>query len=179
MDSDIICFYSCKGELGCFSNFYVHKPFTYYFCPSLFGDLDSISVPFSELAIMACKAAFFGDWETYDRILVCSKPSHCKKLGRLVKNFDEYKWSDVREGIAFSILKAKFESSFSMRSILCNTKGKILAEASPTDRIWGIGLSISDGRSHNVSEWRGKNILGFTLMKVRDSISNKKSSRVS
>ena len=50
---------------------------------------------------------------------------------------------------------------------------KILAEASPTDRVWGIGLSLTDGRSRKVSEWRGKNILGFTLMKVRDSFLSK------
>ncbi|MGN6746782.1 NADAR domain-containing protein, partial [Neisseria sp. P0024.S002] len=43
-------------------------------------------------------------------------------------------------------------------------------EASPVDAIWGIGLAQDDPRAQNPLQWRGLNLLGFALMKVRDEL---------
>lgn len=43
-------------------------------------------------------------------------------------------------------------------------------EASPIDRIWGIGLSEKDKRAWNKETWRGQNLLGHILTKVRDKL---------
>lgn len=45
-----------------------------------------------------------------------------------------------------------------------------MVEASPKDRIWGIGLAVEDPRSRNPSQWLGLNLLGKVLMRVRDKI---------
>lgn len=43
-------------------------------------------------------------------------------------------------------------------------------EASPIDTIWGIGLSEKDKRAWNKETWRGQNLLGEILTKVRDRL---------
>tara|TARA_A100001015_G_C14804576_1_gene638357 strand:- start:341 stop:757 length:417 start_codon:yes stop_codon:yes gene_type:complete len=134
----------------------------------MFFDCDPIEVDFSEKALMACKAAFFCDHESYTKIINAKTPSECKKLGRRVKKFDEQTWSEFREFFAFEILKCKFKSNVDMMNILLSTGKNILAEASATDRIWGIGLSESDPRAYNPDQWKGTNLLGKILMRVRD-----------
>lgn len=36
-------------------------------------------------------------------------------------------------------------------------------EASPSDRIWGIGLATTDDRIFDKSQWLGQNLLGLAL----------------
>ena len=57
-----------------------------------------------------------------------------------------------------------------MMDFLLSTGDKILVEASPLDTIWGIGLSKDNEKAQNIAAWRGKNLLGFALMEVRDEI---------
>jgi predicted NAD-dependent protein-ADP-ribosyltransferase YbiA (DUF1768 family) len=45
-----------------------------------------------------------------------------------------------------------------------------LVEASPRDRIWGIGLSAADERAASPGTWQGLNLLGFALMAARDHL---------
>ena len=51
-----------------------------------------------------------------------------------------------------------------------DTEGCTIAEASPYDRIWGIGISVAEAGDGD--EWRGTNLLGIALMRVRDMIVN-------
>lgn len=44
---------------------------------------------------------------------------------------------------------------------------QILAEASPYDKVWGIGLSADDPRALVQRKWQGENKLGEALMDVR------------
>jgi ribA/ribD-fused uncharacterized protein len=46
----------------------------------------------------------------------------------------------------------------------------VLVEASPRDRIWGIGMSAGHRDASRPSRWRGLNLLGFALMNVRDQL---------
>lgn len=53
---------------------------------------------------------------------------------------------------------------------LLSTGNRVLAEASPMDTIWGIGLGNENEKAQNPNTWRGQNLLGFALMEVRDEI---------
>ena len=57
-----------------------------------------------------------------------------------------------------------------MKGILFETYPKLLVEASPRDRLWGIGLGASNPKAQNPAEWRGKNLLGKCLTEVRDKL---------
>lgn len=123
----------------------------------------------SEQYLMYLKAVHFGDDHAAEQILVARTPAECKRWGRRVKGFDEAEWLRVREEIALQVLRAKFGLNKKMREALLATGQKILVEASPTDRIWGIGYSESDAWE-NRFQW-GENLLGRTLMVVRAELS--------
>ena len=72
--------------------------------------------------------------------------------------------------IAYNVLYQKFTSNDELTQLLLNTNNNIIAEATENDNIWGIGLNINDSKVENPDEWLGKNILGYTLMNVRDTI---------
>ena len=117
---------------------------------------------------MLCKASFFGDDESFEKIKAAKTPIEVKRLGRKVKDFDEKDWQEFREHFAFEILKQKFDSDDRMRSILLSTGSAVLAEASATDCIWGIGLAADDPNARDPQRWRGENILGNVLIRVRE-----------
>jgi len=50
------------------------------------------------------------------------------------------------------------------------TGNKTLVEASPLDKVWGIGLAVEDSRVHDPKQWQGLNLLGKVLMRVRDEL---------
>ena len=68
---------------------------------------------------------------------------------------------------------AKFSQNEHARQALLCTGDKILAEASPYDTIWGIGMEASDPNSTSPAKWKGKNLLGKALMRVRDALKSK------
>ncbi len=47
-------------------------------------------------------------------------------------------------------------------------------EASPVDKIWGIGMDKRNEAVENPMKWEGKNLLGFALTEVRESILKRK-----
>lgn len=67
-------------------------------------------------------------------------------------------------------LLEKIRQRSSLKEAFLSTGDSILAECALQDLIWGIGLSMSDSKRHDMKEWRGKNLLGFTLMAVRDEL---------
>eukprot|EP00026_Physarum_polycephalum_P018417 Phypoly_transcript_19995.p1 GENE.Phypoly_transcript_19995~~Phypoly_transcript_19995.p1 ORF type:complete len:211 (+),score=33.61 Phypoly_transcript_19995:48-635(+) len=102
------------------------------------------------------------DWQPYNSIL-----AKIKALGREVKNFDSKVWDEKRFDIVYQANVEKFKQNKEIADTLLSTKDWILAEASPSDKIWGIGLSPNDPDVQNPAKWRGKNLLGEILMKVR------------
>lgn len=124
--------------------------------------------PTAEHYMMAGKAKLFNDDETLEEILNSDTPNQAKSLGRKVKNFDYQIWDRQKYEIVKRANLLKFSQNEKLKEFLLSTDDKILVEASPYDRIWGIGMLETDPKAQNPSLWNGENLLGFTLMEVRD-----------
>ena len=122
----------------------------------------------AEHYMMAEKAKLFNDHGTYEKIIGASNPGEAKALGREVKGFDESVWENCRFGIVVKGNTLKFGQNPDLKEYLINTGDRVLVEASPVDRIWGIGLAADNQKIENPNLWRGLNLLGFALMEVRD-----------
>lgn len=123
-----------------------------------------------EQFMMANKAELFEDEEMREQILQSSNPKHIKALGRKVKNFDEAVWNKTKYSIVLNGNYLKFTQNPELKDFLLSTGDSIIAEASPYDSIWGIKMKQTDENILNPVKWRGKNLLGFALMEVRDEI---------
>lgn len=120
-----------------------------------------------EQILMSEKAKVFNDKGIYKEIMHTSNPTKIKTLGRKVKNFNNDIWLQHRDDILYNAIYAKFMQSSNLKKLLLNTKNKTLVEASPTDKIYGVGLRETDDRILNENNWQGTNLLGKTLMRVR------------
>lgn len=137
--------------------------------PSPF-EIDGVRYRCCEQFMMAEKARLFGDEDTLAEILAAETPKEQKALGRQVKPFDEARWNGVCREIVYRGNLAKFTQNEDLKELLLATGDMTLVEASPTDKIWGIGLAADDRRATRPGEWRGKNWLGKALMRVRDTL---------
>jgi ribA/ribD-fused uncharacterized protein len=124
----------------------------------------------TEQYMMHGKAVLFGDTEVAERILAATAPKTHKALGRKVRGFDEQVWKRERERIVYEGNHAKFTQNARLLELLLATAGTELVEASPLDRIWGVGLSAEDPRIQDPSQWRGLNLLGKVLTRLRDEL---------
>ncbi|MFE9333975.1 NADAR family protein [Streptomyces sp. NPDC006925] len=124
----------------------------------------------AEHYMMAHKAWLFNDDETAERILAAPHPGAAKTLGRQVEGFEEEAWLEHRYGIVQRGNLAKFSADTELRDFLLKSRDRVLVEASPLDRIWGIGLAADDARASSPSRWKGLNLLGFALMETRNTL---------
>lgn len=127
----------------------------------------------TEQAFMYAKAKKFNDIEIADKILSLdssTNPSECKKLGRLVKNYDDHVWTIIRKAIMYQCVLAKFSQNDNLKQQLIATGSRVIAEASPYDKIWGIGLAEDNPMALDHSKWIGQNLLGKVLMNVRNNL---------
>jgi ribA/ribD-fused uncharacterized protein len=138
--------------------------------PSPF-EVQGETYPTAEHFMMAEKARLFGDEATRHTILAAKHPKQAKALGRQVAGFDEEGWNAKRFEIVVRANRAKFEQNPALREFLLGTGKRVLVEASPVDRIWGIGLAGDDPAAEDPQQWRGLNLLGFALMEVRSILS--------
>lgn len=122
----------------------------------------------AEQFMMASKARLFGDDEVLRQIIRADKPSDVKKLGRLIRGFDQERWDEAKYDLVVEGNKAKFCQNPELKEFLLSTGNAILAEASPYDKIWGIGLNKKQAMKGSVEQWKGENLLGCALMEVRD-----------
>eukprot|EP00405_Crypthecodinium_cohnii_P018048 CAMPEP_0206451818 /NCGR_PEP_ID=MMETSP0324_2-20121206/19575_1 /ASSEMBLY_ACC=CAM_ASM_000836 /TAXON_ID=2866 /ORGANISM="Crypthecodinium cohnii, Strain Seligo" /LENGTH=617 /DNA_ID=CAMNT_0053921787 /DNA_START=297 /DNA_END=2150 /DNA_ORIENTATION=- len=175
---EILAFYGHgAGTKFCeFSNFY-WSPFDFElpsFARKSLKDLPTkIRCEYSEKAIMLIKAALMGDDWSFREIMSSKDPYQTKKLGRGVWNFREDVWRKYLEQTAYEVVRQKFQSTRALREILLSTGNAIIVEAAPTDRIWGVGLSLEDKETYDPKKWRGENVLGFALMQARDHLLGK------
>jgi ribA/ribD-fused uncharacterized protein len=159
---EFVFFYKPEHDYGYLSQWY-YAPFR----------MDDLVFTTAEMFMMYMKAKIFDDNETMHMILSTpdSGPLYHKKLGRQVKGFDERKWSDVSLDLVAAGNYYKFTQNPELARMLMSTYGKKLVEASPYDRIWGIGYKQEDAMK-NISMW-GDNRLGVALMMVREKIKEK------
>lgn len=122
----------------------------------------------AEQFMMACKANFFGDHASLKLILASSDPNEQKKIGRRVTPFDVEKWNHYGQMYVILGNLCKFTQNEPLQRFLLSTMPSVLIEASPRDTIWGVGRGADNAR--DLSLWRGKNLLGFALMEVRQRI---------
>ncbi|MBL8863927.1 MAG: NADAR family protein [Planctomycetia bacterium] len=124
----------------------------------------------AEQYMMYAKAMLFGDRDAAERILVAESPREQQAIGRTVRGFDESVWMLFREGIVFAGNYARFDQNADQRELLFATRGTTLVEASPHDRVWGIGLAADDPRANDRAQWQGLNLLGEALTRVREAL---------
>lgn len=135
--------------------------------------INDVTYPTAEHYMMAEKARLFNDIETLSKILNAKTPAQAKALGREVKSYDDQLWIENRFDIVVTANLAKFEQNTDLKTFLISTSNRILVEASPVDKIWGIGLAQDHPDAHQPMLWQGLNLLGFALMKVRDWLIHK------
>lgn len=130
--------------------------------------VDGVTYSCAEQYMMAEKARLFHDFEMLEKIMTASHPKEMKAYGRAVQHFDKKTWDKT----CYSLVKkgnlAKFSQSLRLWNFLKSTKNRILVEASPRDRIWGIGMGKSNPDAECPLKWRGTNFLGFALTETRD-----------
>ncbi len=141
---------------GCFSQWWP-SPFT----------VDGVEYATAEHWMMAAKARLFGDADAELRAIEAAHPHEAKAAGRTVRGFDEAVWRRHRFGIVVEGGVHKFGQHPELRAYLLGTGDRVLVEASPRDRVWGIGMSAGHEAAADPERWRGLNLLGFALMEAR------------
>lgn len=132
--------------------------------------VDGVRYATAEHWMMAGKARLFGDAEAERRVLAAEHPAEAKKVGRLVRGFDDAVWTRERFRLVVEGSVHKFAADDDLGMFLLGTGERVLVEASPVDRIWGIGLAADDEAASDPERWRGLNLLGFALMEARERL---------
>jgi ribA/ribD-fused uncharacterized protein len=132
--------------------------------------VDGVTFTCAEQFMMHGKARLFSDDAIAAQILAAAHPRQHKALGRKVKNFDDAIWKAQRLAIVKAGSRAKFTQNAELRALLLATAGTTLVEASPFDRIWGIGMAASNPLAADPTKWRGQNLLGKLLTELRDEL---------
>ena len=157
----IICFHNPDEEYGFLSNWYLSK-----------FRVDGVDFTSMEQFMMYQKAICFHDHAIAEQILLTEDVAKIKELGRQVSNYDDRVWSGIRQIAVYEGLVEKFSQDLELRNALLGTEDAVLAECAVRDRIWGIGLSMTDPRRLDPSQWNGQNLLGYALMMARRKILN-------
>ena len=156
---EIISFHNPDEENGFLSNWYLSK-----------FEVSGVVYSSMEQYMMYQKAICFHDEIVAGQILEPDNVSEIKQFGRIVSGYDDTTWNGIRQIIVYEGLKAKFSQNEELQNLLKQTGDAILVECAVKDRIWGIGLSMTDPSRFNKDKWKGQNLLGYSLMMVRKSI---------
>lgn len=151
-------------------HFFYGGTFSNWFAAGFYDPVAQQRFANTEQAFMYYKAWTMGDTETRKLIALATDPGKAKDLGRKVKNFSKELWDEHKMFAMVHVNTMKYTQNWPMAMELVNTENKILVEASPSDTIWGIGLSLSDPDIYDETKWRGQNLLGKALMTVRTKI---------
>ena len=159
MEGTVIRFYEPDGEYGYLSNWYMSD---FMYAGRKYHSMEQY--------MMFQKALTFGDLEIADKIMASRDLPEIKKLGRSVAHYNDVLWKTIRVQIMRRGIRAKFQQNPELLYNLLNTGSSLMAECAPRDLVWGIGLDIEDARSSDPKEWKGRNMLGRTLMRVREDL---------
>jgi ribA/ribD-fused uncharacterized protein len=131
--------------------------------------LHGVNFTHAEQYMMWQKATLFNDADTAEKILRAAHPKEQKELGRQVIGYKDDVWIQERETVVYRGNYAKFTQNPEMLSRLLDVRGTFV-EASPYDKIWGIGRGMDDPLALIESKWLGLNLLGKTLTRLRDDL---------
>jgi ribA/ribD-fused uncharacterized protein len=134
--------------------------------------IDGVQYNCCEQYMMHQKALTFGDSEIAEKVLQTSNPKDQKGLGRQIKGFDKDKWDSVCLGIVYRGNFAKFSQNPDLMEELLSTGDRLLVEASPFDKIWGIGMAEEDPGVDDPANWKGLNLLGWSITLVKQQLKN-------
>lgn len=147
----------------------VHQPYgqfsNWWFCKIVYDNKTFCS---SEQVFMYMKAKLFKDDEVAEKILATSNQKTIKALGREVKNFDQLVWDNFKYSLMREANDLKFNQNKDLQLLLLSTGDEQICEASPLDRIWGIGLGVTNPDYKDPTKWRGQNLLGQVLLSLRE-----------
>ena len=155
----VICFHNPEEENGYLSNWYLSNFM-----------VDKVMFTSMEQFMMYRKADCFGDTDIVAQIMHTKNVARIKELGRRVSGYHDNYRNGIRQIVVYQGLCAKFSQNEVLRKRLKATENALLAECAVKDRIWGIGLSMNDPNRFNQNQWKGENLLGYTLMMVRDKL---------
>ena len=102
------------------------------------------------------------------RILEADTPADCKSIGRSIE-VDIKRWNYLEIDIMRRAIAEKFNQNPNLKDYLMSTEEMTLAEASPSDRFWGIGAGLGKVAAGN-EQFTGKNKLGELLMELRTQL---------
>lgn len=155
----VIGFHNPDEAYGFLSNWYLRK-----------FSVDGIVFSSMEQYMMYKKAVVFNDSLIAEEIMKSDDVALIKALGRKVAGYNDSVWNGIRQVIIYKGLIEKFRQNEELKDELLATDDCILAECAVKDTIWGIGLSMNDERRNDPGAWKGQNLLGYTLMLVRDEL---------
>lgn len=150
--------------------FFSHSksPFSQWYDKAPFKKYD-ITFKTAENFMMFKKGVLFDAPEDLLVEIINASPREAKALGRKIPNFNEDIWNKVAKLIVAEGNYAKFSQNRGIFETLMSTYGTTLVEASPWDKIWGIGLSEDNILAQNRETWLGTNWLGEVLTDVRET----------
>lgn len=157
---NVICFHGPNEDNAYLSNWFLSN-----------FEVDNIQFTSMEQYMMYQKAIIFNDKAIAAQILETSDFGKIKALGRAVKNYNDVYWNGIRQIVVYKGLVEKFLQNEPLKKQLLSTAPHLLAECAVRDKIWGIGLSMKDDKRFDINQWQGQNLLGFSLMMVRDFLS--------
>ena len=132
----------------------------------------------TEQGFMYIKAITFGDNVTAQKILNTDDPNRCRKLGRQVKGYNDAEWAKIRYDVFYTLNWAKYTQDKKLQKKLLDPQfdGKKFVEASPIDKIWGIGYAEDNPNIEFTDMYWGKNYLGRILTNIRKRLKSAKGS---
>ena len=132
--------------------------------------LDGITFSSTEQYIMYRKCQIFGDKISASAILATDDPAQHQAIGRKASGFNPTVWDGMKQAVAFRGIMAKFSQNEDLKKQLLDTGNTVLVECAYSDVIWACGIRVNEAERFDISKWRGQNLLGFTLMEVREAL---------
>jgi len=120
--------------------------------------------------MMMHKAKVFGAIDIYNEMKTFNNASAIKQLGREIPNLSDTIWDKHKLEIVERANYLKFTQNNDLLKKMIEHKDLVIVEASPKDKIWGIGLHFDNDNVLDETKWKGQNLLGKCIMNARDKI---------
>ena len=162
MTNDVAAFFTANSPL---SNHY----------PSTFTK-DGVTYNCAEQFITCEKARLFNDQNTVHEVMKEKSAVKQKHLGRNIKDFDKQEWEKRAVELVVPGLFEKFRQCKVPREMLLSTGNRDIVEANPFDSFFGGGVALRSD-DWKKKHWKGQNIMGSILKKIRDKLTQQVTQR--